>query len=480
MKETRQLVKHQVGGCLHVSVQSKPHIPVTLICADTIKPKLAERVIESCLDLATFDDVKLLTNDMSCKHAVKIDKLNGVEGYSNLMIRDLNKYVSTSHCLVVQWDGYMLNSEGWRDEFLKFDYIGSPWQNFNMIGGNGGFSLRSKRLLNILSNRPFGDNPHPEDNYICQRHSQELQGMGIKFCSPQFANWFSYEGRMWQGNDWVSHPQPWQGQFGFHSWLTKLPIEVFRPLIYHHSGDYGDIIYSLPTIKALGEGVLWFSHDNHWRFPADTRLRPDYHWAENIQGLLNQQEYIWNAQYTPSWPHSCDFDLNEFRKAYIHTGPQNFRSIFRLHLEAFNTDYPEDQPWLKVDQAIEIPGRPIVVNRTQRYHNEYVSMWQILKEHEDKCVFIGTVEEYQAFRSFIHPLTNIPHYPTATLLDAARVIAGCKVFVGNQSCPMAIAIGLGKNIVQESWPLNENCRFKRSNIIYLRRYPVEIPKEWLK
>lgn len=480
MKETRELVKHQIGGCLHVSVQSKPHIPVTLICVDTVKPKLAERVIESCLELATFDDVKLLTNDTSLKHSVKIDTLQGIEGYSNFMIRELGKYVSTSHCLVVQWDGYMLNPAGWRSEFLKYGYLGSPWQNFTMRGGNGGFSLRSKRLLDILATRPFGDAPHPEDNYICYRHADELEALGIKFCSKEFSNWFSYEGRMWTGGDWVSHPQPWQGQFGFHSFLTKLPMEVDRPLIYHHTGDYGDIIYSLPVIKTLGEGVLWLSPDCKYPFPAPPHGKASYEWANNICGLLNLQDYIWKAQFTPSWPHSCDFDLNAFRNSYSKPSPANFRSIFRLHLDEFKTDYPEDQPWLKVDYPVEIPGRPIVVNRTQRYHNDLNSMWPVLKPYEDQCVFIGSYEEYHAFRSYIYPMTNIPHYPTPTLLDAARVIAGCKVFVGNQSCPMAIAIGLGKNIIQESWPSNNNCIFKRPNIRYLRKYAVEMPKEWLK
>lgn len=480
MKETRQLVRHQVGGCLHVSVEVKPHIPVTLICVDTVKPRIAERAMQSCLDQATFDDVKLLTNDLSRKHAVAIPPINGVEGYSNFMIRELNKYVNTSHCLVVQWDGYVLNANAWRDEFLKFDYIGSPWQNFQMLGGNGGFTLRSKKLLQILANHPFGDNPHPEDNYICQRHGQELQTMGVKFCGPEFSGWFSYEGRVWDNNNWVSHHQEWNGQFGFHSFLTKLPMEVDRPLVYHHSGDWGDVIYSLATIKAMGEGVLWLSPDIRYPYPVPPHNVADDGWVHNIAGLINEQEYIWKVLHTPRMPYSVDYDLNAFRKFYARPGPENYRSIFQLHLDAFKASYPEEKPWLTVKDPIEIPGKPIVVNRTQRYHNDHVSIWPTLKEYEGKFVFIGSEPEYHLFQNYCLPMKDIPWYPTKNLLEVARVIAGCKAYIGNQSAPMAIAIGLGKNIVQEVWPGNANCLFKRRNILYVRNNAIQMPKEWIR
>ena len=61
-----------------------------------------------------------------------------LEGYSEFVIRELHKYVDTSHCLLVQWDGYVLNPKSWLPQFLDYDYIGAPW-NGNVVG-NGGFS----------------------------------------------------------------------------------------------------------------------------------------------------------------------------------------------------------------------------------------------------------------------------------------------------------------------------------------------------
>ena len=48
-------------------------------------------------------------------------------GYSRLIIEDLHKYFDTSHCLIVQSDSFVVDSDLWKDEFLDFDYIGAPW-----------------------------------------------------------------------------------------------------------------------------------------------------------------------------------------------------------------------------------------------------------------------------------------------------------------------------------------------------------------
>ena len=37
------------------------------------------------------------------------------------------KYIKTSHVLIVQWDGYIINSKKWDSRFLNFDYIGAPF-----------------------------------------------------------------------------------------------------------------------------------------------------------------------------------------------------------------------------------------------------------------------------------------------------------------------------------------------------------------
>lgn len=453
---------------------------VTLVCIDTTnKVGLAERAIEKSLEQCAFAEVKLLTNDASRWHAVEIPPLNGIADYSRFCVQDLHRYVDTPHCLVVQSDGYALNAAGWKPEFLNYDYIGAPWE-FSKSVGNGGFSLRSKRLLKTLALHPFGDDPHPEDNYICLRHRRELTDkFHMRFPNYALGARFAYEGRVWpkQGNDWVSSDKAWDGQFGFHSWLTKLPDTLDRPSIFHHSGDWGDVIYSCATMKALGGGVLFLSADNRYPFPRASRMKPDGNWAANIAGFLEMQDYVWRVQHTPHLPHSVDYDLNAFRKYYQTSNPDNWTSIWKLHLKAQGVDYPENKPWLTVDRPVEVPLRPIVINRTSRYHNDGFPWQRFVRKYQDKMAFVGTVTEAGEFQQTFQ--SRIPHIVTPTIADLARVIAGAKVFVGNQSTPLAIALGLGMNCVIEEWNANPNCRFTRHNAIYGKDSLVDIPKSWL-
>ena len=52
----------------------------------------------------------------------------------------------------MQWDGYAVNPGAWDAAFLDCDYLGAKWSWHKdaMRVGNGGFSLRSRRLLLAL------------------------------------------------------------------------------------------------------------------------------------------------------------------------------------------------------------------------------------------------------------------------------------------------------------------------------------------
>jgi hypothetical protein len=453
----------------------KPKIPsVTLICVDTTaKPKLARRAMEKTQEQMSFGSAKFLGQET-------IPTIASLDEYSAFCIRELHKHFDTSHCLIVQSDGYVLNGSAWDDEFLKYDYIGAPWLPANIVG-NGGFSLRSHRLCRALSE--FTDNPHPEDSFICVRHRREIEEQGFKFAPLELARKFAFEGRSWnQGAEWSGVPVSWDGQFGFHSWLTPLPAGVDRPRVFHHTGDFGDVIYSLPVIRALGGGVLFLSDDNRFPFPRKSRQRVNADWVNSISPLLEQQDCIWRASYTHALPFSTDCDLNKFREPWSSPASSPTQSIFSMHLKAFNVDWPEDRPWLTVDHPDAVP--PVIVNLTPRYRNHHFPWLPLIKRHGDQMGFVGTHLEYLRFSDLAYGVgKNIPWIKTANLLEAARAIAGAKVFIGNQSAPMAIALGLGKNVIQECWQGNPNCLLRRDNAIYWGVTSVDpqlqIPEGWL-
>ena len=126
----------------------------------------------------------------------KINELKSLNDYSKFCIQFGNIWPDDSYALFCQYDGYPINIDNWDDRFLDYDYIGSPWgtdrPNHKRVG-NGGFSLRSAKLLKIVSNIiPLYD--WPEDLMICDIFGDILQNeYNIKFAPIDLAIKFSYE-----------------------------------------------------------------------------------------------------------------------------------------------------------------------------------------------------------------------------------------------------------------------------------------------
>lgn len=136
---------------------------------------------------------------------IEIEPLRTIEAYSEFMLKALAAHISSAHVLVIQWDGFVLNAEAWDDAFLDWDYIGAPWPHVQPYSvGNGGFSLRSKRLLLALQEAEFSVG-HPEDICICVTHREALQARGLRFAPLEVAERFA-----------VEHGAMTPGVFGFH------------------------------------------------------------------------------------------------------------------------------------------------------------------------------------------------------------------------------------------------------------------------
>jgi hypothetical protein len=217
---------------------------VTLLGIDCVDIDRLVQVSEICQKDFEFAEVKLLTSldAETHKDIVHIDPINTTEEYSKFIISKLNNYVDTEHVLIIQYDGFILNSEAWKDEYLKYDYIGAPWlvadwsvRDFGfpestlgtLIVGNGGFSLRSKKLLRLLSKMSVENEIeiyHPEDVAICVKLRDKIESQGIKFAPIDIAKQFSFESVDDENDKWTN-------QFGFHGlrwtdiseWIKKHP-----------------------------------------------------------------------------------------------------------------------------------------------------------------------------------------------------------------------------------------------------------------
>lgn len=216
---------------------------VTLLGIDCLNVERLQLALDICTREVNFGAVKLLTSlptsDVRC---VTIPAINSIEDYSRFCLTQLHEYVDTNHVLVVQHDGFVLNPSAWRDEWLEFDYIGAPIQigewtvdrhdvpqteTGSLVVGNGGFSLRSKKLLDLTASlAATGDFilTEPEDWAICYTEKTKLETLGIRFASVPVAERFSFEGR---SPDYYKYVD----SFGFHGlrwtdisvWLDKYP-----------------------------------------------------------------------------------------------------------------------------------------------------------------------------------------------------------------------------------------------------------------
>lgn len=171
---------------------------VSLLCLDTREPDAAVRVMQHCLAEISFGEVMLITHAgyqspdprIQVRH---IAPLTSIEAYSHFMVKELGQYFSCPHVLVVQWDGYIVHPVAWTDDFLAYDYIGAPWSDRAHAVGNGGFSLRSRKLVDALAD-PQINQLHPEDYAICDLyHDLLVEQHGIRFAPVALASQFSCE-----------------------------------------------------------------------------------------------------------------------------------------------------------------------------------------------------------------------------------------------------------------------------------------------
>ena len=208
---------------------------VTLLgldCVDINRLKLAANICQRHFE---FGSVKLLSSiPDSDPRVVPIDHVGSIEKYSHFFVKKIHDHVDTEFVLVIQYDGFILNPEAWTDDFLNYDYIGAPWwyEDENNVG-NGGFSLRSKKLLKILAEDESIQEHHPEDHHIARTYGNYLRSKGIIFAPEHIANKFSIEGCLKEPMP-VKYGSIWTNEFGFHdfsetdisSWLKDNPEYV--------------------------------------------------------------------------------------------------------------------------------------------------------------------------------------------------------------------------------------------------------------
>lgn len=176
---------------------------VTLVIIDCVDFPRAKKSFDHCRKHINFHSSKFFTHfDEDMSELVKIGKIGSIKEYSDFLMFSIDEHIETSHFLVCQWDGRVWHPELWSNQFLDYDYIGAPWipefltkgtdKAYNV--GNGGFSLRSKKLHAFLRENKDELRLHDnEDVSICQYNRPLLEANGFRFAPYEVAEKFSWE-----------------------------------------------------------------------------------------------------------------------------------------------------------------------------------------------------------------------------------------------------------------------------------------------
>ena len=188
---------------------------VTLILMTSVKlEKSIKALMYSCRGIE-WGAVKLVSHEKPGNLPKEIThefcpKMSNIDEWNYAAIYELPKHVNTEFAMLIHDDGFVVNPESWRPEFLEYDYIGAPWPlpapndkvSYRDIDGElirvgNSVSLRSKKLLDLpieidLEWKSF-HGFYNEDGFIAVNYRHVYKKHGMKFAHMDVAKHFSHE-----------------------------------------------------------------------------------------------------------------------------------------------------------------------------------------------------------------------------------------------------------------------------------------------
>jgi hypothetical protein len=192
---------------------------VTLIAYSSHDVKENIESLQKCMECFNFGAVKIISHKkpdylpegIVYEQGREIKEINDFNEY---MFMSFGNHIETSHCLYVQHHAFVISPEIFNIKWLKYDYIGAPWpivENAYIANtgervrqGNGGFSLRSKKLLDLPKKMGWYLREEQgwanEDGNICCYWREEMLENGINYAPVEIAAKFAYENPVPENN----------------------------------------------------------------------------------------------------------------------------------------------------------------------------------------------------------------------------------------------------------------------------------------
>ncbi|MCR5657668.1 MAG: hypothetical protein K6G06_09425 [Butyrivibrio sp.] len=186
--------------------------------------------------------------------------LDSIDKFNYKMTYELCEHIKTDYALIVHADGFIIHPEMWRDEFLDYDYIGSPWplpdNDYAYRDSKGeicrvgnSVSIRSMRLMRYPVDfdakwEKVYDDRYNEDIFICCYLKNKMEEQGIKWAPFELALKFGREKPLPENKG----IEP----FVFHKWLGE-------------NADYPKFMSPQKRFKAVVRPLLFWRKTKSWK-----------------------------------------------------------------------------------------------------------------------------------------------------------------------------------------------------------------------
>jgi len=212
-------------------------------------------------------------------------------------------------------------------------------------------------------------------------------------------------------------------------------------MIFNHSGNIGDVLYSLNFARefaaANGEGRFAVNlqpgvgsaiQKNH---PCGSILMDDAA-CEFLRPLLEAQPCIAQVTVSEKVPDGA-IELSNFRNLPLFHAAGDVRYYYyAMSPNALPKDFLTP---VLVSPRDERAAGKIVIVRSARYRNPLVN-YRGLKEFADSMIFVGLSGEHE---DFCRTEFEVPYQPVANALEVAGLMGAARLVIGNQCGPFAVA-----------------------------------------
>ncbi len=208
-----------------------------------------------------------------------------------------------------------------------------------------------------------------------------------------------------------------------------------------HSGNAGDVIYSLTALKKIHEmtglKINIFLNLNQPLNMVGFRSHPlgnvmlNEKMAEMLRPLLTAQSYIHGFGVLTDQKIHVNLD-------FFRSGAFNLINSNSARWSGYQTGVSPDlwKKWLDVTPDLRYRDK-IVITRTERYRNTSID-YSFLNRY-DNVICVGVESEYHDIKKV---LPRIEWVKVDDFYQLASIMAGCKFFIGNQSFPFSVAEAL--------------------------------------